>query len=89
MIKLYGDGVHDDTAAIQEMLDSGICEVALPAPSVKYCISETLRVHSKPTLRLPETAEIFLLANSSCPMLTNAERPRAGYRDHRRHLELQ
>ena len=24
---LYGDGIHDDYAAIQELLDSGICEV--------------------------------------------------------------
>lgn len=75
MFTLYGDGIHDDTKAIQEMLDSGICEVALPAPKVRYCISETLRVHSGQTLRLPETAEIFLLADSSCPMLTNAQRP--------------
>lgn len=37
MYTLYGDGVHDDTMAIREMLDSGICEVALPAPQVKYC----------------------------------------------------
>ena len=72
---LYGDGIHDDTAAIQELLDSGICEVALPTPEAHYCISETLRVHSRQTLRLPETAEIRLLPNSSCPMLTNAERP--------------
>ncbi len=75
MIKLYGDGVHDDAPAIQEMLDSGICEVALPAPKVRYCIGTTLCVHSKQTLRLPETAEVRLLPNSSCPMLTNAERP--------------
>ena len=32
MFKLYGDGVHDDTNAIQEIIDSGICEVCLPAP---------------------------------------------------------
>ena len=28
--KLYGDGIHDDTDAIQEMIDSGCCEVVLP-----------------------------------------------------------
>lgn len=75
MYTLYGDGVHDDAPAIQEMLDSGICEVALPAPRAHYCIGTTLRVHSNQTLRLPETAEIRLLPSSSCPMLTNAERP--------------
>lgn len=29
---LYGDGIHDDTAAIQELIDSGLCEVSLPLP---------------------------------------------------------
>ena len=72
---LYGDGVHDDAPAIQEMLDSGICEVALPAPSVHYCIGTTLKVHSGQTLRLPEMALIRLLPGASCHMLTNAERP--------------
>ena len=24
---LYGDGIHDDTDAIQELIDSGVCEV--------------------------------------------------------------
>ena len=75
MYTLYGDGIHDDTEAIQEMLDSGICEVALPVPKAFYCISKTLRVHSGQTLRLPETAMVQLLPSSSCPMLTNAERP--------------
>ena len=27
---LYGDGIHDDTAAIQELIDSSM-EVSLPA----------------------------------------------------------
>ena len=72
---LYGDGAHDDAPAIQELLDSGVSEVALPAPAVRYAIGTTLKIHSRQTLRLPETAEIFLLKDSSCPMLTNAERP--------------
>ena len=29
---LYGDGIHDDYPAIQEMIDSGACEVSLPVP---------------------------------------------------------
>ena len=29
---LYGDGINDDTDAIQELIDSGSCEVALPPP---------------------------------------------------------
>ena len=30
---LYGDGIHDDQPAIQELIDSGVCEVCLPAPA--------------------------------------------------------
>ena len=37
--QLYGDGVHDDTDAIQSMLDSGVCCVALPVPGKNYLIS--------------------------------------------------
>lgn len=72
---LYGDGVHDDAPAIQKMLDSGICEVSLPAPKAHYSIGMSLKIHSGQTLRLPETAIIRLLPGSSCHMLTNAERP--------------
>ena len=32
MYTLYGDGIHDDYPAIQELIDSGVCEVALPVP---------------------------------------------------------
>lgn len=39
---LYGDGVHDDHAAIQEMIDSGVCEVSLPVPEKYYLITKTL-----------------------------------------------
>ena len=75
MYILYGDGVHDDAPAIQEMLDSGLSEIALPAPKARYAIGATLKVYSGQTLRLPETAEIRLLPGSSCHMLTNAQRP--------------
>ena len=29
-IYLYGDGMHDDTSAIQQLLDSGLSEIHLP-----------------------------------------------------------
>ena len=70
---LYGDGKNDDTLAIQELLDSGVSEVFLPAPKKNYCISKTLKIHSNQTLHLGETTLIKLLPNSSCPMLANAE----------------
>ena len=42
MNKLFGDGIHDDYPAIQEMIDSGAREVILPDPQKCYLISKTL-----------------------------------------------
>ena len=67
---LYGDGVHDDTAAIQEMID-GSAEVALPMPKVHYLISKPLELHSNCRLVLPRFAEIRLAKGSNCVMLKN------------------
>lgn len=36
MLELYGDGIHDDTKAIQEMMDGSGSELRLPAPKAKY-----------------------------------------------------
>ncbi len=74
MNRLYGNGVQDDTAAIQELLDSGLSHIALPTPEKHYCISKTLKIHSGQTLSLGETTVIRLLPGSDCPMLTNAEK---------------
>ena len=71
--KLYGDGIHDDTDAIQEMLDSGAKLVALPMPEKNYLISRTLQIHSCQELRLDRWAEIKLAPKSNCPMLTNSD----------------
>lgn len=75
MYKLYGDGIHDDTNAIQELLDSKISLVELPVPKKHYCISRTLKIYSGQTFRLGETTVIKLLPNSSCQMITNGDRP--------------
>ena len=40
MYTLYGDGIHDDFPAIQELIDSGVKEVVLPEPKVCYLISK-------------------------------------------------
>lgn len=69
--KLLGDGIHDDAAGIQALLDSGISCVALPAPAKNYAIGRTLRLHSGQTLRLEPTTVIRLLPGSSCTMLIN------------------
>lgn len=71
--KLYGDGIHDDFPAIQEMLDSKAACVNLPAPDINYLISKTIRIHSNQELRLDRFAKIKLADNANCAMLKNAE----------------
>lgn len=71
--KLYANGVNDDYPAIQEMLDSGLCEVYLPATKNCYRISKTLKIHSGQTLKMSPTTVIMLLPNSNCAMLENAD----------------
>ena len=72
---LYGDGIHDDTAAIQALIDEGKCEVSLPAPEKFYLISSTLVLPSNFTLRLPRFAEIRLAKGSNCRMVEVKMRP--------------
>ena len=71
MYTLYGDGVHDDAPAIQEMLDSGVCEVVLPAPKKHYLITQTLWLPSNIRLVLPRFAEIRLADGANCAMIRN------------------
>lgn len=40
--QLYGDGIHDDTTAIQEMLDAGTACVQLPEPRKNYLVTKGL-----------------------------------------------
>ena len=73
MAILYGDGIHDDFEAIQEMLDSGSCLVSLPVPQKYYSISKTLKIHSNQQLVLPRYARIRMADGANCYMLTNAD----------------
>ena len=61
-----GDGVHDDTAALQERLDAGGL-VEIPAGS--YLISDTLMIHDGTNLRLDFGAVIHLADGACCLML--------------------
>ncbi len=70
MAQLYGDGIHDDFPAIQEMIDSGVCEVLLPPPERFYLISQTLTLPSNFRLVLPRFAEIRLADGANCMMLS-------------------
>ena len=69
MHTLYGDGIHDDTLAIQELIDSGVCEVFLPAPKKYYLISKPLELPSNFKLVLPRFAEVRLAKGANCVML--------------------
>lgn len=72
MFTLYGDGIHDDYPAIQELLDR--CgTVTLPSPEVCYTISRTLKLHSDTELRLGRFTRVRLADGSNCCMLENAE----------------
>ncbi len=70
---LYGDGIHDDLPAIQELLDSGMQVVYLPTPLKNYLITGTLFIHSNQELKLDRHTHIRLANGSSCPMLEDAD----------------
>lgn len=69
--KLYGDGINDDTKAIQELIDNSCSELRLPAPKVCYLISAPLELPSNFKLVLPRFAEIKLAKGSDCVMVKN------------------
>ena len=69
---IYGDGVHCDSQAIQELLDSGTRCVYLPAPKDCYVIDRPLIIHSNQELRMDRYTVMKLAPNSNCVMLTNA-----------------
>ena len=72
-LPLYGDGIHDDTEAIQQRIDSGLCELSLPAPKKFYLVSKTLELPSNFRLVLPRYAEIRLADGSDCFMIRNRQ----------------
>jgi hypothetical protein len=74
--RLVGDGAHDDTAAIQALLDSRRTLVYLPAPPKHYLISQPLRIHSNQTLQLDRYTVIRLKDGSDCLMITNDDHER-------------
>ncbi|MDR2430096.1 MAG: hypothetical protein LBD14_04265 [Puniceicoccales bacterium] len=67
-----GDGVTDDTAAIQEWLDTKTV-VYLPPPPKHYLISKALRLRSGQTLRLDPGTIVRLADGANDYMLVNAD----------------
>lgn len=67
--KLYGDGIHDDAPAIQELLDERSSQVILPAPKSHYLIGKTLKIHGGQTLKLAPTTVVRLMDDVNASML--------------------
>lgn len=66
---LYGDGLHDDTAALQAMLDSrGIVTVDKPG---RYLISRTLIIRENTRLMLAPGAHLLAAPMSRCALIEN------------------
>jgi hypothetical protein len=72
--QLQGDGIHDDTDALQAILDSGMGVIHIPPPEKAYLISRCLKIHSNTSLALDRFTNIRLADHSDCIMIQNAER---------------
>lgn len=67
-IKLYADGIHDDTASIQAMLDKcGTVRI----PDGRYLITKPLIIHSNTHLVLSSSATLRLADGANCSLLDN------------------
>lgn len=67
-MKLYGDGIHDDTYAIQAMLDKcGTVKI----PDGRYLITKPLIIHSDTHLILSPLATLRLADGANCSLLDN------------------
>ncbi len=66
---LYADGIHDDTAALQRLLDSG--KHTIHIPDGVYLISGSLILHDDTHLILSPGAVIRLADHADCFMLKN------------------
>ena len=66
---LYGDGIHDDTQAIQALLDKqGIVTIDKPGT---YLISKTLIIHENTKLVLSPGAHMLAAPMSRCALIEN------------------
>lgn len=70
-----GDGIADDTAAIQAALDSGALRVEIPTGL--YRVTATLKVHSNTEIAAADTARVYLCGSTQKHrgdyLLTNAD----------------
>ena len=75
---LFKDGIHDDTAAIQAMLDE--CGIVMLKEPGTYLISRTLIIHSNTRFILSPGAHMLAAPNSRCALIEN-EHFRGGEKD--------
>lgn len=68
-LTLYKDGIHDDTAALQSLLDNSTGTVILS--DGEYLISDTLKIHDNTRLCLSHRAIVRLADDACCIMLAN------------------
>lgn len=74
--KIVGDGVHDDAAGLQALLDTRASEIRFPAPAVALVIGATLKIHSGQSLILAPTTMIRLKPQTGHVMITNDDHDR-------------
>lgn len=71
----FGDGIHDDFAALQRAFDSGADTIEIPQGI--YCISDTLKVHSDTRITADHGAKIVMKGGARRRrndfLLTNAD----------------
>ena len=66
---LYGDGIHDDTLALQELLDKrGIVTLDKPAT---YLVSKTLIIHSNTRFEISPGVTFVAAPMSRCALIEN------------------
>lgn len=68
IVKLYGDGIHDDTQAIQKRLDQ--CGT-VSLPDGRYLITKPLIIHSNTHFKLSAKATLYLADGVNCSLLDN------------------
>ena len=79
-MKLYGDGIHDDTLALQELLDGcGIIRIEKPGT---YLVSKTLIIHSNTRLVLAPGVHLLAAPGSKCALIENEQFSKGEGRDH-------
>ncbi|MBR2988698.1 MAG: hypothetical protein IKC64_03130, partial [Clostridia bacterium] len=66
---LYGDGIHDDTIAIQSMLDKrGVVKIE---KNGDYLITQTLKIYSNTRFELAPGVRLIAGENSHCALIQN------------------